>query len=103
MLAECLESKPEKQEPGTKRGTEMPNGKASTGNEDRVGKKVDRQAEYNCCVLAKGGGASGPSTYRPGRRYGLLWAMTALIPHHLLRPSPFLASHPLLLASRLPP
>ena len=37
----------------------MSDGKASTEKGDRgqVGKKVYWQAEYNCCVLAKGGGA----------------------------------------------
>ena len=37
----------------------MPTGKVNTeeGNRDQAGKKVDWQAEYNCCMLAKGGGA----------------------------------------------
>ena len=58
MLAECMEGNRTSGDKRTKRKVRMPSGKASTGkgNRDRVGKKVDWQAEYNCCVLAKGGG-----------------------------------------------
>ena len=68
MLAECPEGKLGRAGFGA-RVTEgraeragMPIGKANTGegNRDQVGKKVDWQAEYNCCVLAKGEGAGPP-------------------------------------------
>ena len=68
MLAECPEGKLGRAGFGarvTEGGAEragMPIGKADTGegNRDQVGKKVDWQAEYNCCVLAKGEGAGPP-------------------------------------------
>ena len=53
--------KADSDEPGSSllRGGEtgMPSGKLSTGDGGQVGKKVYWQAEYKCCVLAKGGGA----------------------------------------------
>ena len=56
MLAECMEGNRTSGDKSTKRKVRMPSGRASTENRNRVGKKVDWQAEYNCCVLAKGGG-----------------------------------------------
>ena len=65
MLAECPEGKLGRAGFGARvidgraERAGMATGKVNTGegNRDQVGKKVYWRAEYNCCVLANGGGA----------------------------------------------